>query len=469
MIDYQPPHATELEKAVLGAAMLEEDATLFIVDAMKEDDFYLSEHKHIFNAICQAFNEGKPIDLLTISDTLRKADTLDAIGGTYYLTEVSTAVASSAHIVQHVKIIQEKAIARELITASSGIVKQSYEQTTDVFDVVDEAQNIIGKALDRLTAEKEASLKDGVGEIYHKIKQGESTKGLLTQINFIDNELHGLHAGNLIIIAARPGMGKTAFALQLCSNIMSNGNAVGFISLEMNEEELGQRMLSQNSGVKFEDVRLNQIQEKDLPIIESTLRKLEGYQMQIRDITAGLTAIKAIAKKWRIKQEIKCLVIDYLQLMDAKGDTREQAVSSISRGLKLLAKELKIPIVVLSQLNRECEKRPNKVPQLSDLRESGAIEQDADSVIFLHRPEVYGLELDSLELENIKPEPNSVKNLCVAIVPKNRHGQGNLFRSMRFDGSVQQFTNYVQRTDPNPIPYERRKIEPSTDLEDSPF
>lgn len=460
-IDKNPPQAVELEQAVLGACMLEEDSVIKCLDILQPDDFYKEEHQKIYQAITEMFKDAQAIDLLTITERLRKKGELEMCGGAFYITELSAQVASSAHLDDHIKILQEKSISRTMIQSCSLIVKECYDQTRDVFDVVDEAQSMIGTALNKLTEDREIVLKDVMAEIYHKIRSGESTKGIETGIDFIDNDLHGLHKGNMVVIAARPGMGKTAFALQLSSNLMERGHSIGFISLEMNETELGQRILSQNSGVSFESIRLNTVKKQDLQVLEIALRKIETWSMNIRDVTAGMAGIRAMAKKWKIQNGISALFIDYLQLMDAKGETREQAVASISRGIKLLAKELQIPVVILAQLNRKCEERPNKIPRLSDLRESGAIEQDADSVIFLHRPEVYGLELESLDVDVIVPSPQSVDQLCISIIPKNRHGKPNLFRAVRFDGSTQQFSNYHPETP--------QGFTPVSELEDSPF
>jgi len=422
-----PPQAVELEEAVLGALMLEKDALTSVIDLLKPECFYKEAHKKIYEAIQQLFSESQPVDILTVTQKLRSNAALDFVGGPYYISQLSNRVSSSANTEYHAKIILQKHIARELIRISSETIQEAYEDTTDVFDLLDKAEtnffkiadgNII-KSYDRMSTLVNLAVKQI--EIAASQIDGGLT-GVPSGFTEMDRLTNGWQKSDLLILAARPGMGKTAFVLSMARNMaVEYRRPVAIFSLEMSSIQLVARLISSETGLSNEKLKRGNLESFEWEILQSRIARLTDAPLFIDD-TAQLSVFELRAKCRRLAQQhnIQCVIIDYLQLMtvggsDAKG-TREQEISTISRSLKSLAKELSIPVIALSQLSRSVEQRGGeKKPLLSDLRESGAIEQDADMVMFIYRPEYYGMSEDG--------DHRSTAGVAQIIVAKNRHGK----------------------------------------------
>ena len=370
-----PPQAKELEEAVLGAIMLEKSAFDSLVDTnLKPECFYVESHQTIFRAMMDMQQRGIPIDILTVVEELKRKEQLDAVGGPYYVTKLTNAVVSTANIDAHARIILQKFIQRELIRISGEIIGDAYEDSTDVFDLLDDSEtkmfNITNNYLKKNFEDIGNVLAKAITRIDHLRQQEDDISGVTSGFASLDRITYGWQPTDLIILAARPSVGKTAFALNLARNAALHPvkpTGVGFFSLEMSASQLVQRILSAESEIMLEKISRG---------------KLEDYEYQ-----------QLHTKRLVNKHNVGLIIIDYLQLMSGTGDrgaNREQEISNISRNLKALAKELNIPIIALSQLSRAVETRKeSKMPQLSDLRESGAIEQDADMVMFIYRPEYY--------------------------------------------------------------------------------
>lgn len=401
-----PPQANELEEAVLGAIMLEKDKMAEVLEIIQSPDcFYVNAHQKIYAAVRNLFDKGMPVDLLTVTEELRKTSELDIVGGAYFLTKLTMNVVSSAHVEAHARIVMEKFIQRELIRISGEVISSAYEDSTDVFDLLDQAETGLYEITDKHLRKNFKSLTDVLVETVKEIEEAKNSKSDVTGVPSGFTELDRVTAGwqknALIIVAARPAVGKTAFTLNLAMNAAMNADhpfPVAFFSLEMGAGELVKRMLSAVTEVTMDAITKGRMEEHEFIQLTQRMHKLASMPIYLDD-QAALNIFELRAKARRLKQrhDIQMIVIDYLQLMSGGNSTgpgnREQEISKISRDLKALAKELAIPIIALSQLNRAVESRKeSKVPQLSDLRESGAIEQDADMVMFLYRPEYYGIE-----------------------------------------------------------------------------
>ena len=394
-----PPQAIDLEEAVLGAIMLEKDALAAIIDVIRPEAFYKDAHKTIFNSISRLFTKGEPVDILTVTNELKFTGELEIAGGPFYIAQLTNRVASSANTEFHARIILQKFIQRELIRISSDIIKEAYEDTTDVFQLLDKAESqlfSVGETnLRRNYLDMHSLIKDAVKQIETaKTKPGQFS-GLPSGFTGLDRITSGWQPSDLIIIAARPGMGKTAFVLTVARNIVVDYNsAVAVFSLEMSSVQLVTRLISAEAKLTGDKLRKGDLEPYEWEQLNSKINNLIDAPLFIDD-TPSLSIFELRAKCRRLKaqHDIKLVIIDYIQLMsaglDRSGGNREQEISAISRSLKSLAKELNIPVIALSQLNRSVEQRPNKKPLLSDLRESGAIEQDADMVLFIYRPEYY--------------------------------------------------------------------------------
>lgn len=394
-----PPQAIDLEEAVLGAIMLEKDALASIIDVIRPEAFYKDAHKTIFNAISRLFTKGEPVDILTVTNELKFTGELEISGGPFYIAQLTNRVASSANTEFHARIILQKFIQRELIRISSDIIKDAYEDTTDVFQLLDKAESqlfSVGETnLRRNYLDMHSLVKDAVKQIeLAKTKPGQFS-GLPSGFTGLDRITSGWQPSDLVIIAARPGMGKTAFVLTVARNIVvDHGAAVAVFSLEMSSVQLVTRLISAEAQLTGDKLRKGDLLPYEWEQLNSKINNLIDAPLFIDD-TPSLSIFELRAKCRRLKAQhnIKLVIIDYIQLMsaglDRSGGNREQEISAISRSLKSLAKELNIPVIALSQLNRSVEQRPNKKPLLSDLRESGAIEQDADMVLFIYRPEYY--------------------------------------------------------------------------------
>ena len=412
-----PPQARELEEAILGAIMLEKSAFDTAVEILKPECFYQESHQRIFNAMQSLANKGLPIDLLTVVEELKFTGDLEFVGGPYYVTKLTNSVVSSANIDAHSRIVVQKFIQRELIRISGEIIGDAYEDSVDVFDMLDSAEDKLFQITNNHLKRNFDSIDSVIVKTINKIEEmrnrQEDITGVPTGFPSLDKVTYGWQATDLIILAARPSVGKTAFALNLARSAAlspTKPTAVGFFSLEMSSSQLVQRILSAESEIWLEKIARGKLEENEMKqLYKKGIERLSKAPIYIDDSAAlNIFELRAKCRRLKNKHNVGLIIIDYLQLMSGSADrnsNREQEISKISRDLKSLAKELQVPIIALSQLSREVEKRKegNKMPQLSDLRESGAIEQDADMVMFLYRPEYYEINQNEFE-ENNKGE-----------------------------------------------------------------
>jgi replicative DNA helicase len=404
-----PPQARELEEAVLGAIMLERGAFDIVVEILKPGCFYTEAHQRVFAAMQSLSNKSQPIDILTVAEELRFKEELDIVGGPYVLTKLTNAVVSAANIEAHARIILQKFIQRELIRVSGEIIGDAYEDSTDVFDLLDDAETklfeITNNNLRKNFETIDSVLVNTIKRIEDLRTKNEDLTGVPSGFASLDRITYGWQRTDLIILAARPAVGKTAFALNLARNAVmhpTKSTPVAFFSLEMSAAQLVQRILSAESEIWLEKISRGKMEEHEMKQLYARgVQRLAQAPLYIDDTPAlNIFELRAKCRRLKNKHNIGMVIIDYLQLMSGTGESRnsnrEQEISNISRNLKALAKELSIPIVALSQLSRAVETRGagkdgSKMPQLSDLRESGAIEQDADLVMFLYRPEYYDI------------------------------------------------------------------------------
>ena len=412
-----PPHSTEAEKSVLGAALLSKDALFDVVEVVKPQDFYDKNHTEIFEAMLDLNRKNVPVDALTVAEELKKRGSLDMVGGRAYVASLSSGTPTTSNALEYGKIVAEKASVRRLIDTADDIVVKGYEGGMDANQMLDYTESGIFEISQLRQKGQYAHIRDVLIsniEIIDKASQMEGgLTGITTGFKYLDTMTSGLQKSDLIILAARPAMGKTAFALSLALNAAVKGRAsVMMFSLEMSKEQLGQRLLSMESKVDMQSLKTGRLERRDWDDINIAMDVLSGANIHIDD-TAGITIMEMKSKCRRLKAEegLDLVVIDYLQLMtpEGKSDSRTQEISVISRNLKLLARELDCPVIVLSQLSRAPETRTDHRPMLSDLRESGSIEQDADIVIFLYRDEYYNEDTES---------PGE----CEVIVAKHRSG-----------------------------------------------
>ena len=439
-----PPQAVDLEEVVLGAMMIDKKGVDEVIDILQPEAFYKESHQLIFNSIISLFEKQEPIDIKTVSFQLKKDGNLNTVGGDYYLIELSQKVSSSAHIEFHSRIILQKFIQRKLISISNEIIEDSYDETSDVFDLLDKAESRIYDISQRNLKKNTQSAEDLVLAAKKKIEEiskKEGLSGIASGFGEIDRLTSGWQPSDLIIVAARPGMGKTAFTLSMARNIsVENNIPVAFFSLEMSAIQLITRLISSETGLNSEKLRTGKLEKFEWELLNVKVTNLENAPLYIDD-TPSLSIFELRAKARRLSSQfgIKLIVVDYLQLMtlgsSQKSGNREQEISTISRNLKALAKELDIPIIALSQLSRAVELRGGtKRPILSDLRESGAIEQDADIVSFLYRPEYY--KIDEWDDEERSPALGQAE----FIVAKHRNG-GLSSIKLKFINSLGKFEN----------------------------
>jgi replicative DNA helicase len=441
-----PPQVLDLEEAVLGAMMIDKKGVDDVIDILQPDAFYKDGHRHIFEAIVQLFTDTQPIDLLTVSAQLRKNGTLDLAGGDYYLIQLTQKISSSAHIEFHSRIILQKYIQRSLIKISSELIEESYDETTDVFDLLDRAESRLYEVTQgniKRSSETAQSLVLQAKKRIEEIASKEGLSGIATGFDKLDKITSGWQPSDLIIIAARPGMGKTAFVLSMARNIAIDfGHPVALFSLEMSSVQLITRLISSETGLSSEKLRTGKLEKHEWEQLSIKVKNLEKAPLFIDD-TPSLSIFDLRAKSRRLASQhgIKLIVVDYLQLMTAGGSNgkgggnREQEISTISRNLKALAKELSVPVIALSQLSRAVETRgTSKRPLLSDLRESGAIEQDADIVSFIYRPEYY--KIDEWDDEGATPTAGQAE----FIIAKHRNGSLENIR-LKFVGNLGKFDN----------------------------
>ncbi|MFH0867012.1 MAG: replicative DNA helicase [Bacteroidota bacterium] len=437
-----PPQAVELEEAVLGALMLEKDALTAVIDMLKPEVFYKEAHQKIYRAILDLFEKSEPVDILTVTNQLRKNGDLEMVGGPYFVTQLTSRIASSANIEYHTRIISQKYLQRELIRISSTIIHDAFEDTTDVFELLDSAEKNLFSVSEtnlRRSYEKMSDLiRDAIEQINKAREHEDHLIGVPTGFMELDRLTAGWQKADLIVIAARPGMGKTALVLSMARNMaVDYKRPVAFFTLEMNAIQLVTRLISSETQLISDKLKKGMLETYEWEQLHTKIAALTDAPLFIDD-TPSLTIFELRAKARRMKQQynIELIVVDYLQLMSGGSDNRgnrEQEISNISRSLKSLAKELNIPVIAISQLSREVEKRGgSKRPILSDLRESGAIEQDADMVIFIYRPEYYKIEY----FEDQMP----TKDVAEIIVAKNRNGATKDMR-LRFIGRFAKFTD----------------------------
>ena len=422
-----PPQAVEIEEAVLGAMLIEREAATIALQLLRPEDFYKPANKHVFETLFNLYERGNPLDILTVESELRDKNLLDVVGGGGYLADLTRSVSSAANIDYHAQIIAEKAVKRNLILNCNEIIKAAYDTTSDANDVLDSAEQKIfeianAKARSNATAISDI-LKDTLGYLEELRGKPEGVTGVPSGLD-VDRYTSGWQNGDLIIIAARPSMGKTAFTLTAARNAALHPDEslqanVAIFSLEMSAQQLVQRFLTMEARIDAQAARTGRVKDEDFKRLIDAASRLFTANIFIDD-TPSLSVMELRTKCRRLKSEhdIGMIVVDYLQLMTANSrdiGNREQEIATISRGLKSLAKELNVPVIALSQLSRQVEQRGgDKRPQLSDLRESGSIEQDADVVCFLYRPEYYGI--------TTTPEGESTNGLAELIIGKQRNG-----------------------------------------------
>ena len=419
------PQAIELEEVVLGALMIDNESLSDTIDSLQPEYFYKPDHQKIFEAIVNLFNNSKPVDILTVSEELKKMDALESIGGMLYISQLTNNISSSSNTEFHARIIAEKFIKRSLISISNNIIGDAFNDTIDIFDLLNTAEEKLFTVTEgtlRKSYDKMSTLIKGALDNIEILRQKEDgLSGVPSGFSKLDRVTSGWQKSDLVIVAARPGMGKTAFALTMARNIaITHETAIGFFSLEMSSEQLVSRLIASEAELSASKLRRGDLQDFEMVQLHEKIKQLSEAQIYIDD-TPALTIFELRAKARRLvkNHNVGIIVIDYLQLMSAggKAGNREQEISTISRSLKGIAKELKIPVIALSQVNRGVESRTgvgSKRPMLSDLRESGAIEQDADIVTFIYRPEYYKI----YEWDN----GDDSRNQAEIIIAKHRNG-----------------------------------------------
>jgi replicative DNA helicase len=420
LLDRIPPQNLEAEQAVLGAMLIEREAISKVAELLRPEDCYREAHRLIYNAMLELFNKNDAVDMVTVIEFLRKEDKLEAAGGIAYVTSLANSVPTAANVLYHARIVEEKALLRQLINAATNIAGMGYEGSEEVTNVLDSAEKMILSVSSRKMGGEFTPIKSIIFDAFNKIEQLYASKGSITGLSTgfkdLDKLTSGLQPSDLILIAARPSMGKTAFVLNIAQHIgIAEKKAVAFFSLEMSKEQLVQRMLCAESAIDSQRLRIGELEAKDWTKLVSGADRLSAAPIFIDD-TAGITVMEMRSKARRLKIEhnLSLIIIDYLQLMQGSGkgkgsENRQQEISEISRSLKALAREINVPVIALSQLSRSVESRQVKKPMLSDLRESGSLEQDADIVAFLYRDDYYNPDSDK-------------KNITEVIIAKHRNG-----------------------------------------------
>ncbi|WP_371375613.1 replicative DNA helicase [Sporomusa aerivorans] len=420
MIDRVPPQNVEAEQAVLGAMMIEREAISKVSEVIRAEDFYREAHRLIYNAMLELFNKNDAVDLVTVVEVLRRDEKLENAGGISYVTALANSVPTAANVMYHARIVEEKALLRQLINTATHVAGMGYEANEEVAVIMDKAEKMILEVSSRKAGQEFASIKNIIFDVFDKVSELYSSRGGITGLasgfKDLDKLTSGLQPSDLILIAARPSMGKTAFVLNIAQNVaIKEKKAVAFFSLEMSKEQLVQRMLCAEAPIDAQRLRIGELENNDWDKLVRAADRLAAAPIFIDD-TAGITVMemRSKARRLKIEHDLSLIIIDYLQLMQgsagsSRSENRQQEISEISRSLKALARELKVPVIALSQLSRGVESRQVKKPMLSDLRESGSLEQDADIVAFLYREDYY------------EPETER-KNITDIIVAKHRNG-----------------------------------------------
>ena len=430
-----PPHSVEAEQSVLGSILLDKEAMISVSETLVPEDFYKEAHKVIYESMLKLYNSQSEIDLITLTDELRDQGYLDDIGGIAYITSLSTVVPTTSNIKYYVNIVKEKSISRQLISAANDIINLGYDGSAKVEYVLENAEKkIFDISQERATNDFQPInqvISEALSMLEKLYEEKNDVTGLTTGFRDLNKKINGLQRSDLLLIAARPAMGKTAFALNLVQNAALKGDAsVAVFSLEMSKEQLVQRMIASQSTVELKKIKTGTLADNDWPRITDGMAILSAAKIHIDD-TPGIkiSELRSKCRKLKIEKGLDLVLIDYLQLMEGEGqnESRQQEIAKISRSLKILAKELDCPVVALSQLSRAPEQRADHRPMLSDLRESGSIEQDADIVMFLYRDEYYNPDTEK-------------KNIGEVIVAKNRHGETGTVELVWF-GGIQKFAD----------------------------
>ncbi len=413
-----PPHDIEAEQAVIGCMLTDQDAVTAAVEKLKPEDFYREDNKIIYSAIMNLYNKAQPIDVITLKAELTSMGKFDAVGGLEYIVELPEKVPTTSNVDRYIKIVEEKSMLRNLIKTANEIIDMGYEQTDEVEDIMDNAEKKIFNVIQRKSQTGYTSISDILVESFTRLEelynQKQHVTGVPTGFIKLDDKTAGLHGSELILIAARPAMGKTAFALNIGTYAATRANVpVAIFSLEMSKDQLANRILCSEALVDSNNVRTGKLSDEELSKLAETSGELSQAPIYVDD-TPGISVmeIRAKCRKMKLEKNIGLIIIDYLQLIQGSAknaNNRVQEIAEISRSLKILAKELNVPVIALSQLSRAVESRDDHRPMLSDLRESGSIEQDADIVMFLYRDDYYN-------------EESTKKNIAEVIIAKQRAG-----------------------------------------------
>lgn len=441
LINKIPPNSIEAEQSVLGSMLLDREAIIVVLELLKGSDFYKEAHKEIFESMYDLFSRNEPVDLVTLTEELKKRETLEAIGGIPYLTSLASGVPITSNVRYYADIVERKSLLRKLIKSSQDIIQLGYSSDVEVLEVIEHAQKSIYDISQDRSNEGFTSIRDVLSDTFDRIEELYENKkgitGLSTGFLDLDKKLSGFHKTDLILVAARPAMGKSAFSLNLAQNAaIKAGASVAVFSLEMSKEQLMLRMLAAEAMVDLGKIQIGNLNEEEWGKIAAAMAPLSQSKIFFDD-TPGISVMEMRSKCRRLKMEkgLDLVLIDYLQLMEGEGrsESRQQEIASISRNLKIMAKELDCPVIALSQLSRAPELRADHRPILSDLRESGAIEQDADLVMFLYRDEYYHPDSDK-------------KNIGEVIIAKHRHGETGTV-DLIWLGQFQKFLDYEKYRD----------------------
>lgn len=431
-----PPQDIEAEQAVLGSMLTDQDAVIAAIEVLKEDDFYREDNKIIYTALLNIYNRAEPIDIITLKSELSSMGKLEAVGELEYIAQLPDKVPTTANVERYVKIVEEKSMLRNLVKTANEIINLGYDETENVEDIMDVAEKKIFDVMQRKNSKGYTPIKDILIDSFTQLENLYNQKGSITGVpsGFVelDRKTAGLHGSELILIAARPAMGKTAFALNIGTYAATRaGCPVAIFSLEMSKEQLANRILCSEALVDSNKVRTGELEDEEWGKLAQTSGELSTAEIYVDD-TPGISVmeIRAKCRKLKLEKNIGLVIIDYLQLIQGsgkRGASREQEIAEISRSLKILAKELNVPVIALSQLSRAVEGRPDHRPMLSDLRESGSIEQDADIVMFLYRDDYYN-------------ENSEKKNIAEVIIAKQRSGSTGTVE-LAWLGSYTKFAN----------------------------
>ena len=435
-----PPHDIEAEQAILGSMLTDKDAVISSIEVLKEDAFYREDNKAIFTAILNLYAKNEPIDIITVKAELVETGNFERVGGIEYLASLPDKVPTTANVEKYIKIVDEKFMLRNLVQSANQLIALGYDETEDVDKILDKAEKEIFDLTQKKSTTGYSSIKDVLVESFAELEKLYNQKGHITGVSTgfsdLDYKTSGFHGSELIILAARPAMGKSAFAINIATNAaVQNKIPVAIFNLEMSKEQIGNRILCSEAMVDSNKIKTGQIEDQDWIKLASTLGILSDAPIYIDD-TAGISIMESRAqcRKLKMDKNIGLIVIDYLQLIQGSGkrnSSRENEISEISRSLKILAKELDVPVIALSQLSRGAEKRDDKRPMLSDLRESGAIEQDADIVMFIYRDDYYN-------------ENSEEKNVAEIIMAKHRGGSTGTVK-LAWMPSFTKFANLERR------------------------